>query len=265
MPTATAAVAPAPDAPTDFAAVSSWVVGGRIDLTWTDASSDETGFSIEQSANGTTGWAEVATPAADATAASITGLANNTTFYFRIRALNGGSPSDYSDVANAKTTAQTDAPFTNFYHTTEDAVGALTYDSVDYSRDVAYALIASVANWIGYAWKMAGTGFRVSMSLEVLIGGSGRLYDNCYTEYQLHEDGTFAIKESGVQKATGNYTASEELRLMKVSGVVYYVKAGVIVWTSLVDPTLLVYWKFCMNYDPAAQTWSTYGYAVSQN
>lgn len=92
---------PVPAAPTGLSATA--ITASRINLAWVDASSDETSFSVEQSPNGTTGWVEIATPAANAVSYSVTGLAENTTFYFRVRAHNGSGYSTYSNSAHATT------------------------------------------------------------------------------------------------------------------------------------------------------------------
>src|ERR1039458_587789 len=59
----------------------------RIDLAWTDNSSNETGFIIERaSSSNFAGAVLVTTTAANATAYSDTGLTANTTYYYRVRA-----------------------------------------------------------------------------------------------------------------------------------------------------------------------------------
>ncbi|MBI1762620.1 MAG: fibronectin type III domain-containing protein [Acidobacteria bacterium] len=91
---------PIPNAPTNLAATA--VSPTQINLSWTDAASNETGFQVERSLDGST-WAALATTAANVTTASSTGLINNTTYYYRVRALNLGGNSAYSNIANAKT------------------------------------------------------------------------------------------------------------------------------------------------------------------
>lgn len=91
-----------PDAPSDLIATTNYSVGGRIDLSWTDNSDDETGFKIYQhTANDINGASVVATPAANATSASITGLTNDTLYYFWVKATNAGGDSSESAVASA--------------------------------------------------------------------------------------------------------------------------------------------------------------------
>lgn len=76
----------------------------RIDLEWTDGSTNEDGFSIERSPNGTDSWAEIDTVAANETTYSDTGLTEYTNYWYRVRAFTTGPTySDYSNTANAKT------------------------------------------------------------------------------------------------------------------------------------------------------------------
>lgn len=75
----------------------------QIGLGWTDNASNETGFKIERSSNGSTGWAQIATVAADVTAYTNGGLSRLKTYYYRVRATNGAGDSSYSNTASATT------------------------------------------------------------------------------------------------------------------------------------------------------------------
>ena len=77
-------------------------------MTWTDNSSNEDGFIIERSPDGTNNWTQVGTPAANATSFSDTsaGLTINTTYYYRVFANNTAlGESGSSNVASATTAA----------------------------------------------------------------------------------------------------------------------------------------------------------------
>ncbi len=82
----------------------------QINLSWSDSNSDETGFRIERSADGTTGWSQVGTAAANATSFSDTGLTAGTTYYYRVLAVRNLETSAASNVANATTTADGATP-----------------------------------------------------------------------------------------------------------------------------------------------------------
>src|SRR5207244_3433118 len=71
----------------------------QINLTWTDNNPNESGYKIERSPDGSSGWTEIADIAANSTSYSDQGLPSGTTFFYRIRAYGGGSFSGYSGVA----------------------------------------------------------------------------------------------------------------------------------------------------------------------
>ena len=93
-------------APTGLTATA--VGDNRIDLSWTaptdDGGSAITGYRIESSADGSTGWADlVADTGMAAITYSHTGLMPNTTRHYRVSAINGEGTSGPSDTANATT------------------------------------------------------------------------------------------------------------------------------------------------------------------
>lgn len=90
-----------PATPTSLTATA--VSIGEIDLDWVDNADDETAYKVERSLDGTTGWTVIATLAADFTSYNDTGLAGDTTYYYRVRALNGITYSAYSSVASDTT------------------------------------------------------------------------------------------------------------------------------------------------------------------
>ena len=75
----------------------------RIDLSWTaplDGGSEITGYRIESSSDGSTGWSDlVADTASTATSHSDTGLRPNTTRHYRVSAINSLGASPASDPA----------------------------------------------------------------------------------------------------------------------------------------------------------------------
>jgi hypothetical protein len=77
--------------------------GSRIDLSWTDASTNETGFKIERSTNNTT-WTQIATVAANIrTYSNNSGLSSRVTYYYRVRAYHAKGNSNYSNTSSATT------------------------------------------------------------------------------------------------------------------------------------------------------------------
>lgn len=94
----------APVAASSLAAVPTPGSGSTsVTLTWTDASSDESGFRVEKSlsANGT--WTTAASVSANTTTANATGLSPLTPYFFRVVAFNAGGDAAPSATASAKT------------------------------------------------------------------------------------------------------------------------------------------------------------------
>jgi hypothetical protein len=85
-----------PGAPTGLTVTSA--NGTTINLMWTDTASNETGFQIERSPNGTK-WRLIATVGVNAV--TYTDLVDNADpiRYYRVRAVNGVGNSAYSNVA----------------------------------------------------------------------------------------------------------------------------------------------------------------------
>lgn len=73
-----------------------------ITLAWIDVS-DETGYRIERSPDGTSGWAGIGTAGQDVTVHTDSSLAPGTTYYYRIVATNAAGDSAPSDVVSATT------------------------------------------------------------------------------------------------------------------------------------------------------------------
>lgn len=94
----------------------------QINLTWVDASTNETGFSIERK-TGTGAYVVVGTASANATAYQDTGLAAGTTYQYRIRAVNTCGYSAYSNGVSRTTPTQPQPP-------TNVTVTALSWNSI---------------------------------------------------------------------------------------------------------------------------------------
>ncbi len=98
-----------PAAPSGLGATA--VSSSQINLAWTDASTDETGFKIERCAGeGCSIFAQIATVGANATGYSNTGLAASTSYTYRVRAYNGAGDSGSAGPASATTLAAPAVP-----------------------------------------------------------------------------------------------------------------------------------------------------------
>ncbi len=92
-----------------FLGIASQTRAATLDLSWTDNSSDESGFKIERSTDGTN-FSEITSVSANITNYSDTGLSDSTQYWYRVRAYNGAGDSGYTNIANATTTATNSLP-----------------------------------------------------------------------------------------------------------------------------------------------------------
>lgn len=76
--------APTLTTPTDLVAVA--VSASQVDLTWTDTNDSETGYEIERSLDGSTGWTLIETVNADVVSYSDIELLAQTSYFYRVRA-----------------------------------------------------------------------------------------------------------------------------------------------------------------------------------
>ena len=75
----------------------------QINLSWTDNSTQETGFLVERKTGASGVWSQIATLASNTTTYSSTGLIAATTYYYRVRASSLTGNSNYSNESNATT------------------------------------------------------------------------------------------------------------------------------------------------------------------
>jgi titin len=98
----------APSSPTLPAAPSSLSAtaasSSAINLKWTDNATNETGYVVQRSTDGTS-FSQVATLGAGTSSYSSTGLSAAKKYYFRVRAYNGAGDSAFSNTASATTSS----------------------------------------------------------------------------------------------------------------------------------------------------------------
>lgn len=85
--------------------VTSGATKTSIKLTWADKSSNETGFEVYRSTSRDGTYSLIATTAANATTYTNTGLAENTVYYYRVRAVASTLYSGYTNIATGSTLA----------------------------------------------------------------------------------------------------------------------------------------------------------------
>src|SRR5947208_2043901 len=93
--------------PTGLSATA--VSSSQINLTWTDNSLAEDGYTIEQSPVDDLHFSQIGVVAANQTSYSATGLSEGTKYYYRVRAYNSITASVYSSETNATTLSNSPA------------------------------------------------------------------------------------------------------------------------------------------------------------
>ena len=151
-----------PAAPSGLTATA--VSSSQINLSWTDNATNETGYSVERSTDGTT-FTAVASLGANATSYNNTGLSAATTYTYRVRATNSAGNSGYSNTAPATTnpasTSTNIAPLATVTASSANAsTGQLATKAIDgfvdgypgnYSREWA-TLGERAGAWIKLTW-----------------------------------------------------------------------------------------------------------------
>ena len=98
---ATTPVLTIPDPPTGLQAVAA--SSFSVDLAWTDNSYDEDGFRVERKTGVDGTWAQVGSTGPDVAAFRDSGLIDDTTYFYRVKAFNNAGGSSYSNEAGVTT------------------------------------------------------------------------------------------------------------------------------------------------------------------
>lgn len=143
-------------APTGLSATATTT--SAIGLTWSDTSSNEFGFTIDRSLDGSV-WSALATTTANITNYYDSGLSEGTTYYYRVRAYNFGAYSSWGSSASATTlTTPPNAPSgLSGAATTTSAIGLTWTDNA--SNETAFGIERSTDsfNWSQIASTSANT------------------------------------------------------------------------------------------------------------
>ncbi len=149
-----------PAAPTLTATPSS---ASQINLSWNDVTG-ETGFTVEQSTNGTSGWTEAGNTAAGTTTIAVGGLSASTTYYYRVLADGAGGSSVPSNVANATTSAAAPA------YASLTAMYGVTSAGVVYNLNLSNGALSQIGT-LSFGTNAAGRD-PISGDLYYVSGGS---------------------------------------------------------------------------------------------
>ena len=100
-----------------------------INLTWTDNSSNETGFDVERSLDNTT-FTSMTTTAVNATSYSDTSCSQDTVYYYRVSSVNSAGSSSQTSVTNTRTSRSYKYLFVSAATPAANMIGATGADSI---------------------------------------------------------------------------------------------------------------------------------------
>ncbi len=161
-----------PAAPTTLAAVAA--SSTQINLTWVDASTTETGFWIERSITSGSGFALIATAPANAVSFSNTGLTASTTYFYRIRAVNGSLVSSFTAQVSAATSVPI-APTTLVATASSSTQINLTWSDAS-TNETGFQVERSTTSGTGFALVTTTAANTTSFSNTGLTAGTQYFY-----------------------------------------------------------------------------------------
>jgi len=137
-----------PNVPSGFAL--SGETSTTIDLSWSDNSSNESGFEIERShTSSSDNFAWIHTTAAGTTSYTDNGLDNETEYFYRIRAINATGPSLYTSVESATTLPAPPAAPTGLSATAIDE-NTIDLTWTDTNNENSYTIERSLTSGTGF-------------------------------------------------------------------------------------------------------------------
>ena len=153
-----------PNAPSGLTATT--ISSSQINLSWTDNSSNETGFYIDRASDsGFTANLVTSSVGANVASLNVTGLSATTTYYFRVRAYNTGGSSANTATASATTLdnsnhAPTDIGLSSTSiaenQPTGTAVGTLSTSDPDAGNTFAYTLVGGTGSTDNASFTISG-------------------------------------------------------------------------------------------------------------
>ncbi len=187
----------APSTPTAVTMVTAVSISPRqVRVRWADVPR-ESGYRVERSPNGVTGWAPVAKVSRDATSAVDTGLVADTTYYYRVIATNPGGDSSASSVASATTSVvpATPTPLT----AVALSASQIELDWTNVGNETGYRVERMLVGDAGWT-TLATTGQDVTQFIDVGLTGG--------TTYYYRVIATNASGESAPTEAVSAATSS---------------------------------------------------------
>jgi hypothetical protein len=191
--------------PSNLSAID--VSASQINLAWQDNSDNEASFKIERSPNGASSWIQIATVGANVTAYANTGLTPSTLYYYRVRASNATSDSNYSNIASATTPSAFNNNYTYLPIILRAPVpppdGHWT-GTTSRGQPMSFNVSSKGATWSNFKLKTDYSFGGCSGTVEVTLSGPGTITNNQFSS----TSGAFSFSGqlTSLTSATGTYS-----------------------------------------------------------
>jgi hypothetical protein len=188
---------PPPVAPSNLSAAG--ISETAISLNWTDNATNETAYRVERSPDGLNNFATIANLASNATSYTDTGLSADTTYDYRVAAVNDSGDSGFD---NAGGTTDAPPPYTNYGASSDTAMAGSVSGSVTNTRSDDDSTQSITERESGgkpanrYAYLEHRWNFNVSLGATATVyanvwSGSST-GDTFWVEYSLDNGGNFS-------------------------------------------------------------------------
>jgi len=193
-----------PGAPANLASTAA--TGTAIALAWTDNSTNENGFKVERSADGSTGWAQIAMLPVGANSFVDSSLTPSTSYFYRVYAYNLTGSSSYSSAVQATTAALTLPTAPSGLSAITDSQTAISLTWVDNSLNESGFKVerseSASGPWTSVTTTAAGA---TSYTDSALVAGTTYFYRVAATRSGI--DSTFSATASAATDANTDTTA----------------------------------------------------------
>jgi hypothetical protein len=159
-----------PAAPSGLTITS--ITSGAVSLAWTDNSNNETGFKIQRKQGATGTYTQIATPGANVTTYTSSGLLDGTQYYYKVCATNSAGDSPFSNEVNGTTPLISPSSLTATVVSTTQVNLNWTDNS---SAETSY-LIERKATSSGNYSQIGSVGMNVQSYTDTYIFASGTTY-----------------------------------------------------------------------------------------
>ncbi|UZR96772.1 fibronectin type III domain-containing protein [Chondrinema litorale] len=217
------------------------VTYNSVNLTWSDNSSDESGFQIERSVGNNSNYSLLTTTASNVESYTNTGLAPETTYFYKVRSYNSAGYSVYS----SEISVTTNAVNASSSITWTDVEGLTVELNNDLTKNSTYHTMAGAASvevleagedgWFEIEVDTTGFGRWIGFS-EVNSDATSTSIDYCINLSNFNPQ--IFIYENGAKKwYEGAYAVGDIIRVERIADTIYYKQNGAVMYKSLTPST----------------------------